>query len=141
MLYIRCVRCDVHNHGQQKVPENLLPTNERQVRPLTKLPSEQQIEIWLKAVQESDKMPTGKQIEQLVREKKRMESEVRHQTHVDRFLVGDLVRITAKYNNELKGYHSCWAQIVSLEEYSYTALTWKGAVSELAHDDLISSFR
>ncbi len=124
-------------HGQQKVPESMLPTNERQVRPLTKLPPQKQVELWVKAVSESDKIPTGKQIEQLVKEKEKMEREARYQTQVDRFLVGDVVRITAKYNDRLKGYHSCWAQIRSLEEYSYTVLTWKGKVSGVAHDDLM----
>ena len=66
-----------------------------------------------------------------------MEREARYQTKVERFKVGDVVRITAKYNHELKDYHSCWAQIVSLEEFSYTVLTWKGQVSGVAHDDLM----
>ncbi len=124
-------------HGQQKIPEKNLPTNERQVRPLTKLTPEEQVELWVKAVKESDKMPTGKQIEQLVKEKEKMERAARYQTQVERFKVGDVVRITAKYNPELKNYHHCWAQIVSLEEFSYTVLTWKGTVSGVAHDDLM----
>ena len=124
-------------HGQQIIPENLLPTNERQVRPLTKLPPDQQVALWVKAVEEGDKMPTGKQIERLVKEKERMEREVRYQTHTERFKVGDVVRITAKYNSELKDYHHCWAQIVSVEEFSYTVLTWKGNVDNVAHGDLM----
>ncbi len=124
-------------HGQQIIPENLLPTNERQVRPLTKLPPDQQVALWLKAVEGNGKMPTGKQIEQLVKEKERMEREVRYQTHTERFKVGDVVRITAKYNSWLKDYHHCWAQIVSVSEFSYTVLTWKGTKDSVAHDDLM----
>ena len=124
-------------HGQQNRPEIKLPINERQVRPLTKLPKEQQVEVWLQAIQSSDKMPTGKQVEQLVQERKRRERAARYNPQIERFKVGNVVRVTAKYNTKLKGYHSCWAQIVSLEEHSYTILTWKGAVSEVAHDDLM----
>ncbi len=66
-----------------------------------------------------------------------MEREVRYQTHTERFKVGDVVRITAKYNESLKDYHHCWAQIVSVKEFSYTLLTWKGNVDSVAHDDLM----
>jgi hypothetical protein len=59
-----------------KVVENLcamahkLPTNERQVRPLTKLPPAQQLEIWQKAVEEApNNVPTAKIVERLVRER------------------------------------------------------------------------
>ncbi|NJK49316.1 hypothetical protein HC931_15115 [Candidatus Gracilibacteria bacterium] len=58
-----------------KVVENLcamahkILTNERQVRPLTKLPAAQQLEIWQKAVEISpDGNPTAKIVERLVEE-------------------------------------------------------------------------
>ncbi|OKH20264.1 hypothetical protein NIES593_19335 [Hydrococcus rivularis NIES-593] len=45
------------------------PTSERQVRPLTKLPPAQQLEIWQKAVEESPNgTPTAKIVERLVKE-------------------------------------------------------------------------
>ncbi|MCU0533590.1 MAG: hypothetical protein MUD14_06810 [Hydrococcus sp. Prado102] len=45
------------------------PTNERQIRPLTKLPAAQQLEIWQKAIEESpDGNPTAKIVERLVEE-------------------------------------------------------------------------
>ena len=45
------------------------PTSERQVRPLTKLPPAQQLEIWQKAVEESPNgTPTAKIVEHLVKE-------------------------------------------------------------------------
>ncbi|AFY79301.1 hypothetical protein Ple7327_4170 [Pleurocapsa sp. PCC 7327] len=45
------------------------PTNERQVRPPTKLPPAQQLEIWQKAVEESPNgTPTAKIVERLVKE-------------------------------------------------------------------------
>ncbi len=132
-MYDRYVHHNVHKNSDVR-----LPSSEYQIRSLFKLQPDEQLEIWLTALDQSkDKPPSGKQIEQLVKEKERMEREARSQTQVERFLVGDVVRITAKYNQSLKEYHSCWAQIVSLEEFSYTVLTWKGTVSGVAHDDLM----
>ncbi len=136
---------EVYDHIQGKMcttvhknSEVRLPSSEYQIRSLFKLQPDEQLEIWVKALDQSqEKPPSGKQIEELVKEREKMEREARYQTQVDRFKVGDVVRITAKYNSELKDYHSCWAQIVSLEEFSYTVLTWKGEVSAVAHDDLM----
>lgn len=136
---------EVYDHIQGKMcttvhknSEVRLPSSEYQIRSLFKLQPDEQLEIWVKALDHSkNKPPSGKQIEQLVKEKERMERAARYQTQVERFKVGDVVRITAKYNSELKEYHHCWAQIISLEEFSYTVLTWKGKVSGVAHDDLM----
>ncbi len=84
-------------HGQQNPPEIKLPINERRVRPLTKLPKQQQVEVWLPAIQSRDKMPTAQQVEQLVPERKRMERAARYNPQIERFKVEDVVRVTAQY--------------------------------------------
>lgn len=49
------------------LPTGNKPENERQARPLTKLPSDQQPEAWAKAVESADgKQPTAKQVEAAV---------------------------------------------------------------------------
>ena len=113
----------------EKIP---LPTSERQLRPLTRLPQEQWYPTWVEAINQSEnqsKPPSGKLVERIVKEKQRMEKQTRYQPQVDKFKVGDVVRITAKHNPDLKEYHSCWGQVVSLEEHSYTIQTWKGEIS------------
>ena len=128
---------DMDENDYQNIP---LPTSERQLRPLSQLPEDQWFPTWCEAVERNgstEKPPAGTIVEQIVREKKAMETASRYQSTVERFKQGEIVRITAKYNTKLKEYHSCWGQIVSLEEHSYTILTWKGTVSEVAHDDLM----
>lgn len=126
-----------HDAQKLKMP---LPTSERQLRPLTKLPQEQWYPTWVEAIEQSEnknKPPSGKLVERIVKEKQRMEKQTRYQPQVDRFKVGDVVRITAKHNPDLKEYHNCWGQVLSVEEHSYTIQTWKEAVSEIVHDDLM----
>ena len=104
------------------------------------MPEDQWYPTWVEAVEHSEnqsKPPSGKLVERIVKEKQRMEKQTRYQPQVDRFNVSNVVRITAKHNPELKEYHSCWGQVVSLEEHSYTIQTWKGEISNVAHDDLM----
>lgn len=50
---------------------DVVPSNERQTRPLTALPQNQQPEAWKKAVEKADgKQPTAKQVEEAVEEVK-----------------------------------------------------------------------
>ena len=142
---------EVYNHIENQmctigtIDKNIpLPSNERQLRPLSQLPEDQWFPTWCEAVERNarkDKPPASKIVEAVVKEKKAMEKATRYNPQVERFQVGDVVRVTAKYNTKLKEYHSCWGQIVSLEEHSYTILTWKGTVSEVAHDDLMGLSR
>ena len=131
---------NLHNCAKNE-PTFVLPTAEYQVRSLAKLEPEEQVEIWKRAIaQNNGKIPTGQRIQELVKEKK-MERSKRYNTQVERFKVGDVVRITSKYNTNLKQYHFCWGQILSVEEHSYTVDTYKGSVSEIAHDDLMALSR
>ena len=117
-----------------------LPTSERQCRELLKLKtSEERVKLWFEAVKDkkNGRIP-AREIKELVEQKKKMEQSKRYNPRIERFKVGDVVRVTAKNNKNLKEFHSCWGQIFSREEHSYTILTWKGAISEVAHDDLMA---
>jgi SRSO17 transposase len=49
--------------------DRILPTNERQVRPLTKLNKKQQVVAWKKAVVEAgDRVPSGRIVRNVVRQ-------------------------------------------------------------------------
>ena len=134
-----CIQKERYTNGIQN-PKIPLPTNERQLRPLSKLPQEQWFPTWVEASEQNEnksKPPSGKLVERIVKEKQRMEKQSRYQTQVDRFKVGEIVRLTAKYNQDLKEYHNCWGQVLSVEEHSYTIKAWKGEIKSVAHDDLM----
>ena len=128
---------DYQNISQPNIP---LPTSERQLRPLTKLPEDQWFPTWCEAVERNgrnDKAPAGKIVEQVVKEKKAMETAHRYQSEVERFNQGEIVRITAKHNPDLKEYHHHWAIIERVEEFGYALKTYKGDVTGVLHDDLM----
>lgn len=55
------------NNSQSDTSKYILPTNERQCRPLTKLEPEKQREVWHKAIElNGGKVPSGKIVSQLV---------------------------------------------------------------------------
>ena len=116
-----------------------LPSSEYQIRALTRLPKEQWFPTWVEAVNQSkskNKPPSGKVVEAVVREKKRVEREARANSQVERFKQGDIVRIIAKYSDRLKPYHHHWGIIRQVEEFGYTVTTYKGDVEQVLHDDL-----
>ncbi len=97
-----------------------LPSSEYQIRALTRLPKEQWFPTWVEAVNQSkskNKPPSGKVVEAVVKEKKRVQREARSQTQVERFKQGDVVRITAKYSDRLKPYHHHWGIIKQVREF------------------------
>ena len=127
------------NNCSQTVLKNVLPTSEFQVRSLAKLKPEEQVEIWQQAIKTNNgKMPTGKQILNLVNEQKAMKKASKIEDKLERFQCGDVVRITAKYNVDLKNFHNFWGTIYSLEEFSYTVLTYKTTISGVRRDDLMA---
>ena len=138
---------EVYNHIQnqmctigtidKKIP---LPSNERQLRPLSQLPEDQWFPTWCEAVERNgstEKPPAGTIVEQIVKEKKAMETASRYQSEVERFKQGEIVRITASYNPDLKEDHKHWAIIERVEEFGYTLQTYKGDVTGVLDDDLM----
>ncbi len=116
-----------------------LPTSEYQIRSLAQLPEEEWYPTWVEAVERNgsrEKPPSGKIVQAVVKEKKRVQREARANTQVERFKQGDVVRITAKYSDRLKPYHHHWGIIKQVEEFGYTVTTYKGDVEQVLHDDL-----
>ncbi len=128
---------DMDENDYHSIP---LPTSEYQIRSLAQLPEEEWFPTWVEAVNQSkskSKPPSGKVVEAVVNEKKRVQREARAHTQVERFKQGDVVRITAKYSDRLKPYHHHWGIIKQVGEFGYTVTTYKGDVTGVLHDDLM----
>ena len=127
---------DMDENDYHEIP---LPTSEYQIRSLAQLPEEEWFPTWVEAINQSkskSKPPSGKVVEAVVREKKRVEREARANSQVERFKQGDIVRIIAKYSDRLKPYHHHWGIIRQVEQFGYTVTTYKGDVEQILHDDL-----
>jgi hypothetical protein len=97
----------------------ILPTNERQVRPLVSLEPEQQHLAWQKAVEQGDgKIPSGRQVQDIV-------DKIRERTKIPNpYHVGEVCILLPKDNPELKGKSGCWGVISHIGNYSCTVETW-----------------
>ena len=128
---------DMDENDYHEIP---LPTSEYQIRSLAQLPEEEWFPTWCEAVERNgrnDKAPAGKIVEQVVKEKKAMETASRYQSQVERFKQGKIVRITASHNQDLKEYHHHWGIIQQVREFGYSVTTYKGDVTGILHDDLM----
>ena len=99
----------------------ILPTNERQVRPLIKLEPEQQRYVWQLAVEEAGgKMPSGRIVQDIVQR-------IMQQTNVSNpYRVGEICQIVAKDNPELRGKGGCWCVINQVNDLSCSITVWDG---------------
>ena len=104
----------------------ILPTTERQVRPLTKLEPDKQVEAWTKAVESAGgKVPSGrivKDIVQIIKEK--TQKAVPNPYHV-----GDICRIIASSDPELKGKGGQWCIVSEIHEFSCTVKIYQGEIT------------
>jgi hypothetical protein len=104
-----------------KVFENLttngcqiLPTTERQIRPLTKLESELQLKSWQQAVEQADgKVPSGRIVKGIV---ERLKEKPLIKAN-DFCTVGDPFILTKLEGNERK-YNGCWAIASELRDFT-----------------------
>ena len=98
-----------------------LPTKERQVRPLTKLESDQQCEAWQQAVDEAGgKIPSSRIVKDIVQR-------IRERTPVPNpYKVGEVCHFVPKDNPELKGKSKCWAIVKEVREWNCTVQAWDG---------------
>ena len=108
-------------NGAQKI----LPTSERQVRPLVGLEAEEQQAVWHQAVEAvgGDRVPSGrivKDVVQRIREKNPVPNP---------FKEGEVCSILVKENPDLRGLAGCWAVVVEVREFGCQVQTWKGEVS------------
>ncbi|NDJ25578.1 hypothetical protein GS682_28990 [Nostoc sp. B(2019)] len=112
---------NVVNKDLTTIGSQILPTNERQVRPLTKLEPQQQQEVWQQAVEEAGgKLPSGRIVKDVVQR-------IIERTKVpNTYQIGEVCQILAKDNPELRGKGGCWAIISQVNEFSCTVKFWDG---------------
>jgi len=107
----------------KKCPQivDILATAEGQVRPLTKLETQQQQEVWQQTVEEaSGKVPTGrivKDVVQCIMERIQVPNT---------YQIGKVCQILAKDNPELRGKGGCWCIVVAVHDFSCTVRLWDG---------------
>ncbi|MDZ8069950.1 MAG: hypothetical protein RMY64_30805 [Nostoc sp. DedQUE08] len=101
--------------------DHILPTNERQVRPMTKLEPQQQQEVWVKAVEQAGgKVPPARIVKDVVQR-------IIERTQVpNTYQLGEVCQILAKENPELRGKGGCWGIVNYVGEFSCTVKTWDG---------------
>ncbi|MBR8839754.1 MAG: hypothetical protein DSM106950_38585 [Stigonema ocellatum SAG 48.90 = DSM 106950] len=107
--------------GCQNLPEDLttnnlqiLPTNERQIRPLTKLEPDQQRDVWQQAVTEAgNKAPSGKIVKDII---ERLKEKPLFKAS-DFCQVGDVFVVTRLEEKE-REYNGCWAIALQLNEFT-----------------------
>ncbi|MCC5602081.1 hypothetical protein [Nostoc favosum] len=106
-------KCDPMDH--------ILPTSERQVRPMTKLEPQEQQEVWLRAVEQAGgKVPTGRIVKDVVRR-------IMERTQVpNTYQIGEVCQILAKDNPELRGKGGCWGIVSAVNDFSCTVRIWDG---------------
>ncbi|QHG20581.1 hypothetical protein [Nostoc sp. ATCC 53789] len=106
-------KCDPMDH--------ILPTNERQVRPMTKLEPHQQQEVWVKAVEQSGgKVPPARIVKNVVQQ-------IMERTQVpNTYQLGEVCQILVKDNPELRGKGGCWGIVSAVNNFSCTVKTWDG---------------
>ncbi|YAF99110.1 MAG: hypothetical protein AB3A66_29430 (plasmid) [Nodularia sp. CChRGM 3473] len=113
------VREDLTTNGSQ-----ILPTNERQVRPLTKLEPQQQQEVWQQAVEEAGgKVPSGRVVKDVVQR-------IMEKTKVpNTYQIGEVCQILAKDNSDLRGKGGYWCIVTAVHDYSCTVKIWNGELT------------
>ncbi|MBE8969538.1 hypothetical protein IQ277_25955 [Nostocales cyanobacterium LEGE 12452] len=99
----------------------ILPTTERQVRPLTKLEPSQQQEVWRQAVEQAGgKVPPARIVKDVVQR-------IMERTKVpNTYQVGEVCQILAKDNPELRGKGGCWAIVSAVNNFSCSVRMWDG---------------
>ena len=106
------------------IGSQILPSSERQVRPLTKLEPEQQREAWTKAVESAGgKVPSGRIVKDIVQ---RIKERVRPPNP---YHVGDICRIIASDEPELRGKGGQWCIISEIHEFSCTVKIYQGEIT------------
>ena len=112
---------NVANENLTTNGSQILPTSERQVRPMTKLEPQEQQEVWLMAVEQAGgKVPTGRIVKDVVQ--KIMERTKAPNT----YQIGEVCQILVKDNPELRGKGGCWGIVSTVNDFSCSVKTWDG---------------
>ncbi len=101
--------------------DHILPTSERQVRPMTKLEPHEQQEVWQQAVEQAGgKVPTGRIVKDVVQR-------IMERTQVlNTYQIGEVCQILTKDNPELRGKGGCWGIVARVNDFSCSVKTWDG---------------
>ncbi|MCW5318361.1 hypothetical protein GTQ43_32960 [Nostoc sp. KVJ3] len=112
---------NVANENLTTNGSQILPTSERQVRPMTKLEPQEQQEVWLRAVElAGGKVPTGRIVKDAVQR-------IMERTKVpNTYQIGEVCQILVKDNSELRGKGGCWGIVSQANEFSCTVRMWDG---------------
>ena len=112
---------NVENENLTTNGSQILPTSERQVRPMTKLEPQEQQEVWLRAVElAGGKVPTGRIVKDAVQR-------IMERTRVpNTYQIGEVCQILVKDNSELRGKGGCWGIVSQVNEFSCTVRMWDG---------------
>ncbi|MCC5660347.1 hypothetical protein LC608_25890 [Nostoc sp. XA010] len=99
----------------------ILPTSERQVRPITKLEPQQQWEVWQTAVEEAGgKVPSARVVGDVVQR-------IMERTKAPNpYRVGEVCLLIAKDNPDLRGKGGNWCIVNHVGEVSCTVTMWDG---------------
>ncbi|MEH1812451.1 MAG: hypothetical protein V7K26_17460 [Nostoc sp.] len=111
----------LHNVEMSTSGLQILPTNERQVRPLVALEPEVQRTAWQQAVQVAGgKVPTGRIVKDVVQR-------IMERTQVlNTYQIGEVCQIITKDNPELRGKGGCWGIVARVNDFSCTVRMWDG---------------
>jgi len=112
----------VDNISEKCDPMDLiLPTNERQVRPLTKLEPDQQWEAWQLSVEKADgKLPSARIVSDVVQHM------IERTKELYPYKIGEVCQIIPKDNPELKGKSKYWCIVSKVNDSNYTVTAWDG---------------
>ena len=112
---------NVANENLTTNGSQILPTSERQVRPMTKLEPQEQQEVWLRAVElAGGKVPTGRIVKDVVQR-------IMERTKVpNTYQLGEVCQILSKDNPELRGKGGCWAIVSAVNNFSCSVRVWDG---------------
>ncbi len=101
--------------------DHILPTSERQVRPMTKLEPQEQQEVWRQAVEQaSGKVPTGRIVKDVV------ERIMERTKAPNPYHIGEVCLLIAKDNPDLRGKGGNWGIVNHVGEFSCTVVAWDG---------------
>jgi hypothetical protein len=103
--------CDRNDH--------ILPTNEWQIRPLSKLDPDIQPEAWEQAVESAKgKVPSHRIVKDAVQR-------IIERTKVpNTYQIGEVCQILVKDNPELRGKGGCWGIVSQVNDFSCTVKMW-----------------
>ncbi|WP_323808756.1 hypothetical protein [Nostoc sphaeroides] len=106
-------KCDRNDH--------ILPTNEWQIRPLSKLDPDIQPEAWEQAVESAKgKVPSHRIVKDVVQR-------IMERTKVpNTYQIGEVCQIIVKDNPELRGKGGCWGIVSQVNDFSCTVRMWDG---------------